>query len=52
MSKPFATASESTTRNHKSDWETVTATAGGHYVVCLDCGRQFAYDWSRMRVMK
>jgi hypothetical protein len=20
------------------------------YVVCLDCGREFAYDWSTMRV--
>jgi hypothetical protein len=20
------------------------------YVVCLDCGKEFAYDWSRMRV--
>jgi len=19
------------------------------YVVCLDCGRQFSYDWTRMR---
>lgn len=22
----------------------------GTYVVCLDCGREFAYDWSEMRV--
>jgi hypothetical protein len=20
------------------------------YVVCLDCGKEFSYDWSRMRV--
>jgi len=20
------------------------------YVACLDCGREFAYDWTRMRV--
>ena len=20
------------------------------YVVCLDCGRQLAYDWTRMRI--
>ena len=20
------------------------------YIVCLDCGRQFAYDWTRMRL--
>jgi hypothetical protein len=26
--------------------------AGETYVVCLDCGRQFAYDWDQMRVGK
>ena len=26
-------------------------TRGGTYVVCLDCGRELAYDWSRMRVV-
>jgi len=23
----------------------------GTYVVCLDCGREFAYDWQKMRIM-
>jgi hypothetical protein len=23
----------------------------GTYVVCLDCGREFAYDWEQMRVV-
>lgn len=23
----------------------------GTYVVCLDCGREFAYDWNRMKVI-
>jgi hypothetical protein len=27
-----------------------SATRNGTYVVCLDCGREFAYDWDRMRV--
>jgi len=22
----------------------------GAYVVCLDCGREFAYDWNAMRI--
>jgi hypothetical protein len=22
----------------------------GTYVVCLDCGKEFAYDWNEMRV--
>jgi hypothetical protein len=24
--------------------------AGDTYVVCLDCGKQFAYDWTKMRI--
>ena len=27
------------------------ATKTGTYVVCLDCGREFAYDWKTMRVV-
>ena len=23
----------------------------GTYVVCLDCGQEFAYDWSKMKVI-
>jgi hypothetical protein len=23
----------------------------GTYVVCLDCGREFAYDWEEMKVI-
>lgn len=23
----------------------------GAYVVCLDCGKEFAYDWQKMRIM-
>ncbi len=23
----------------------------GTYVVCLDCGKEFAYDWEAMKVM-
>lgn len=23
----------------------------GTYVVCLDCGREFAYDWQQMRII-
>lgn len=26
------------------------ATRHGTYVVCLDCGKEFAYDWEEMRV--
>ena len=27
------------------------ASATGTYVVCLDCGREFAYDWSQMKIL-
>jgi hypothetical protein len=23
-----------------------------HYVVCLQCGRRFGYDWSSMKIVK
>jgi len=35
-----------------AEWESVSQQDSGIYVVCLDCGRHFAYDWSRMRVVK
>jgi hypothetical protein len=30
---------------------TAAAGATGTYVVCLDCGKEFAYDWQRMKVV-
>lgn len=27
------------------------ARATGTYVVCLDCGKEFAYDWNEMKVL-
>ena len=27
-----------------------TAPRNGTYVVCLDCGKEFAYNWEEMRV--
>jgi hypothetical protein len=31
---------------------TEAAAATGTYVVCLDCGQEFAYDWSQMKVVR
>jgi len=28
-----------------------TAARVGTYVACLDCGKEFAYDWQEMRVL-
>ena len=27
------------------------ASVTGTYVVCLDCGQEFAYDWNKMRLV-
>lgn len=26
------------------------ARRSGHYVCCLDCGKELSYDWQRMRI--
>jgi len=28
------------------------ASVTGTYVVCLDCGKEFAYDWNEMRLVR
>jgi hypothetical protein len=30
---------------------TAAASITGTYVVCLDCGREFPYDWSQMKTL-
>jgi hypothetical protein len=53
ISKPFAAASSSYSATGTSDWDAVELKGGAdHYVVCLDCGKKFGYDWSAIRVMK
>jgi hypothetical protein len=49
ISQPFA-ASASVRRAANSDWDTPTQ-ASQHYVVCLDCGQKFEYDWANMRMI-
>lgn len=31
---------------------TAAASLTGTYVVCLDCGREFPYDWHEMKVIE
>ena len=38
------------TPGRKSAGSPSGATRSAMYVVCLDCGKEFAYDWSQMRV--
>lgn len=52
MSVPFSNARPTGKSSSHSEWESVSQQDSGPYVVCLDCGRRFAYDWSRMRVVK
>jgi len=33
------------------DWESV-GTGPSHYVVCLDCGKKFSYDWQQMKIVR
>jgi len=49
LSKPF-TAGFDDGRN--ADWMPVGRSGPSHYVVCLDCGKKFSYDWRNMRVMR
>lgn len=52
MSHPFASGASSP-QSRKTDWEPVgPKNNAGHYVVCLDCGRKFNYDWNNMKVVK
>ncbi|HEU5401547.1 MAG TPA: hypothetical protein VFU86_09335 [Terriglobales bacterium] len=52
LSQPFTAASGNTMARAAGDWEPVAASGPGHYVVCLECGKKFGYDWSEMRVIK
>ena len=46
-SQPFAPVAARS--SSKSSWDPVPN--GRHYVVCLDCGKEFDYDWTQMRIV-
>ncbi len=48
-SQPFTSSDSKPTKS--GDWDAVSS-APSHYVVCLDCGRKFSYDWTNMRLVK
>ncbi len=50
ISQPFAAAVASAPAA-SGEWESVGA-GPSHYVVCLDCGKKFAYDWANMRILR
>jgi hypothetical protein len=56
MSQPFTAAGDnfrptSSGSSATSLWENV-GPAKRHYVVCLECGKKFQYDWDAMRVVR
>lgn len=42
----FPQATKSGVRTSTTTRQTAT------YVVCLDCGKEFAYDWQQMRIVR
>ena len=38
------------TPSRKSAGAPASSQRSGAYVVCLDCGKEFSYDWKEMRV--
>jgi hypothetical protein len=51
LSVPFSMETARQNQAHL-DWSEELPTGCSHYVVCLDCGRRFGYDWSEMKVIK
>ncbi len=49
-SQPFTAAAAVSTGTH-DDWEPV-GKGPSHYVVCLECGKKFAYDWQKMKIVR
>jgi len=51
LSVPF---SMDVARQHQAhlDWAEELPPGCSHYVVCLDCGLRYGYDWDAMKVIK
>jgi hypothetical protein len=50
MSLPFSNSSSR--KKSSAPWEKISDEGSRPYVVCLDCGKHFDYDWANMRVVK
>jgi len=52
LSQPFVDSDRVPRRRAvNADWDSPMPPTA-HYVVCLDCGHKFDYDWSSMRVIQ
>ena len=49
LSKPFTAGFDDGGKD--ADWMPVNS-GPSHYVVCLECGKKFGYDWRLMRVVR
>ncbi len=49
-SQPFTAATAVPSRTN-GDWDPV-GVGPSHYVVCLECGKKFPYDWQRMKIVR
>ena len=52
LSLPFSPAPPQTSATTSAAPQMLRPYRSDTYVVCLDCGRHFEYDWSQMRVLK
>ena len=53
ISKPFTAGSAPAVQGSSAMWQSVGSRSGpSHYVVCLECGKKFAYDWEQMRIVR
>jgi len=50
ITQPF-TASTADSPAKAGEWESV-GSGPSHYVVCLECGKKFAYDWQNMKMVR
>ena len=52
ISQPFtAAAAAVSSGSSAAAWDTV-GPGISHYVVCLECGKKFNYDWAAMRIVR
>ncbi len=52
ISQPFTAATASASSGSSAAaWDTV-GPGLSHYVVCLECGKKFNYDWAQMRIVR
>jgi hypothetical protein len=52
LTQPFSAVSSNRLHSDLNEGESISQSQSRPYVVCLDCGRHFAYDWSQMRVIR